>query len=40
MGKAADLVLLAEDLSRVPVGRLRDLGVVMTVIGGEVVYEG
>jgi predicted amidohydrolase YtcJ len=40
VGKAADLVLLAEDLSRVPVERLRDVGVVMTVVGGEVVYEG
>ena len=39
VGKAADLVLLAEDLSRVPVELLRDVGVVMTVIGGEVVYE-
>jgi predicted amidohydrolase YtcJ len=38
-GKAADLVLLAEDLSRVPVERLRDVGVVMTVVGGEIVYE-
>jgi predicted amidohydrolase YtcJ len=38
-GKAADLVVLAEDLSRVPVERLRDVGVVMTVIGGEIVYE-
>jgi hypothetical protein len=40
VGKTADLVLLAEDLSRVPVERLHDLGVVMTVVGGEVVYEG
>jgi predicted amidohydrolase YtcJ len=38
-GKFADLVVLAEDLSQVPVERLRDVGVVMTVIGGEVVYE-
>jgi len=37
VGKAADLVLLAEDLSQVPVERLRDVGVVMTVVGGEVV---
>jgi predicted amidohydrolase YtcJ len=36
---AADLVVLAEDLSRVPVERLRDVGVTMTVVGGEVVYE-
>jgi predicted amidohydrolase YtcJ len=39
VGKAADLVVLAEDLSRVPVERLRDVGVAMTVVGGEVVYE-
>jgi predicted amidohydrolase YtcJ len=40
VGKAADLVVLAEDLSRVPVERLHEVGVVMTVVGGEVVYEG
>jgi predicted amidohydrolase YtcJ len=39
VGKAADLVVLAEDLSRVPVERLRDVGIAMTVVGGEVVYE-
>jgi predicted amidohydrolase YtcJ len=39
VGKAADLVVLADDLTRVPVERLRDVGVVMTVVGGEVVYE-
>ena len=39
VGKAADLVVLAEDLSRVPVERLREVGVVMTVVGGEMVYE-
>jgi predicted amidohydrolase YtcJ len=33
----ADLVVLAEDLSRVPIERLRDVGIVMTVVGGEVV---
>ena len=38
-GKAADLVLLAEDLNRVPVERLRAVGVMMTVVGGEIVYE-
>ena len=40
VGKMADLVVLAEDLSRVPIERLRDVGIVMTVVGGEVVYEG
>jgi predicted amidohydrolase YtcJ len=39
VGKVADLVVLAEDLSRVPVERFRDVGVAMTVVGGEVVYE-
>jgi hypothetical protein len=32
-------VVLADDLSRTPVERLRDVGVVMTVVGGEVVDE-
>jgi uncharacterized protein YjeT (DUF2065 family) len=31
--------VLAEDLSQVPVERLREVGVVMTVVGGEMVYE-
>jgi len=39
VSKAADLVVLAEDLSRVPVEQLRHVGVAMTVAGGEVVYE-
>ena len=39
VGKAADLIVLAEALSRVPVERLRDGGVAMTVVGGEVAYE-
>jgi predicted amidohydrolase YtcJ len=39
VGKAADLVILADDLSRVPVEQLRHVDVAMTVIGGEVVYE-
>jgi predicted amidohydrolase YtcJ len=39
VGKAAALVVLAEDPSRVPVERIRDVGAVMTLVGGEVVYE-
>jgi predicted amidohydrolase YtcJ len=39
VGKVADLVVLAEDLSRVPVERPRKGGVVMTLVGGEVVYD-
>ena len=38
-GKLADLVVLAEDLTRVPVERIRDVGVHMTVVGGEVAHE-
>ena len=39
-GDLADLVLLAEDPSRVPAEQIRDTGVVMTVVGGKAVYEG
>jgi predicted amidohydrolase YtcJ len=39
VGNAADFVVLAEDLSHVPVKRHREVGVTMTVVGGEVVYE-
>jgi predicted amidohydrolase YtcJ len=38
-GKAADLVVLAEELRRVPVEHIRHVGIVMPVVGGEVVYE-
>jgi hypothetical protein len=38
-GKLADLVMLAEDITCVPAERLRDVAVLMTVVGGEVVYE-
>jgi predicted amidohydrolase YtcJ len=39
LGKLADLVVLAEDVSRVPADRLRHVGVAMTVLGGEIVYS-
>jgi predicted amidohydrolase YtcJ len=32
VGKAVDLVVLAEGISRVPVERLREVGVVMTAV--------
>lgn len=38
-GKLADLVVLADDIARVPVPELRFLGVDMTVVDGRVVYE-
>jgi predicted amidohydrolase YtcJ len=39
VGKAADLVVLAEDLSRVSVEHIREVGVAMTLVSGEIVYE-
>jgi hypothetical protein len=39
VGQAADFVILAETVSRVPVERLRDVGVVMSVGGGEVIFD-
>ena len=39
-GKLADLAVLSADLRTVPVKELRDLPVSMTVVGGEVVWEG
>ena len=39
-GKLADLVVLGDDIARVPVKDLRHLPVTMTVVGGEVVHEG
>lgn len=38
-GKLADLVILGEDLTRVPVREIRQVPVAMTVSGGRVVYE-
>ncbi len=37
-GKLADLVVLSEDIARVPVTELRDLPVDMTLVDGQVVY--
>jgi predicted amidohydrolase YtcJ len=39
VGKAADLFVLAEELRRVPVEHIRHVGMAMTVVDGEVVYE-
>lgn len=38
-GKLADLVMLAEDLARVPPGQIRETAVKMTVVGGRIAYE-
>ena len=38
-GKLADLVLLGENLTRVPTARLRHVEVAMTVVGGEIVHQ-
>ncbi len=39
VGKLADLVLLDRDLTRVPLETIRDTRVLLTVVGGRVVYE-
>jgi predicted amidohydrolase YtcJ len=38
-GKLADLVVLSEDIARMPAVGLRDVPVDMTVVGGRVLYE-
>jgi predicted amidohydrolase YtcJ len=38
-GKLADLVVLAEDIARVPVKEIRQVPVAMTVSGGRVIHE-
>jgi len=38
-GKLADLVVIEEDLFQVPTTRLKDLNVLMTIVGGRVVYH-
>jgi predicted amidohydrolase YtcJ len=40
VGKLADLVVHSADLRTVPVTELRDLPIAMTMVGGEVLYEG
>jgi len=39
LGKLADLVVLNEDPTRLPIGELRDIKVEMTILNGEVVWE-
>ena len=39
-GKLADLVVIDRDLTRVAPETIRDAKVVLTVVGGRVVYEG
>ena len=39
-GKLADMVVLSDDPTRVPPEQIKDIKVEMTIIGGEVVWEG
>jgi hypothetical protein len=39
-GKLADMVVLSDDPTKVPPEKIKDIKVEMTMIGGEVVYEG
>jgi predicted amidohydrolase YtcJ len=38
-GKLADLVVLSDDLFSIPPERIKDARVVLTVVGGKVVYQ-
>jgi len=39
-GKLADIVVLSDDPTKVPPERIKDIKVELTIIGGEVVWEG
>ena len=39
-GKLADMVVLSADPTKVPPEQIKDIKVEMTIIGGEVVWEG
>ena len=39
IGKLADFVLLQQDIRKIPAEKIRDVKVVMTVVGGKIVYE-
>jgi len=39
-GKLADMVALSGDPTRVPPGQIKDIKVEMTIIGGEIVWQG
>ena len=39
VGKHADLVVLSDDIRRVPATQLRDLPIALTMVGGQVAYE-
>jgi predicted amidohydrolase YtcJ len=38
-GKLADIVLLSDDIFTIPPEKIRDVRVLMTVVGGKIVYE-
>ena len=38
-GKYADFVVVSEDVTRIPPARIRDVQVLSTVVGGQVVYQ-
>jgi len=39
-GKLADMVILSDDPTKIPPEQIKDIKVEMTIIGGEVVWEG
>ena len=39
-GKLADLVLIDSDITQIPPEAIRDARILLTVVGGRIVYEG
>jgi len=39
IGKLADFVLLQQDIRKIPAEKIRDVKVIVTVVGGKIVYE-
>jgi predicted amidohydrolase YtcJ len=38
-GKLGDVVVLSDDLFTIPPAKIKDARVVMTIVGGKIVYE-
>jgi predicted amidohydrolase YtcJ len=39
-GKLGDVVVISDDLFTIPPTRIKDANVVMTIVGGRIVYQG
>ncbi|MDH4123573.1 MAG: amidohydrolase family protein [Thermoplasmata archaeon] len=39
VGKLADIIILSEDLFKIPTNKIRDVEVLMTILGGNEIYR-